>query len=99
MVPRQSQRFPSGRSLFGAKHARAPTTPTGRSLPGESGTRYGLIAAFVRAGHFQRSSGLPLDAFPSRRRWPSVSSPAGSTASSGRQKPSDHAPLLAELRD
>jgi exonuclease III len=62
--------------------------------------RYGLTAAFVRAGHFHKKLGLQLDAFP-------LSPPLAERLESCRidrdfrkgPKPSDHAPLLAELRD
>ena len=74
----------------------------GQSCPftRKQNVRSGLTAAFVRAGHFHKKLGLQLDAFP-------LSPPLAERLESCRidrdfpkgPKPSDHAPLLAELRD
>jgi len=61
--------------------------------------RYGLIAAFVWAGHFQRSSACcstPSPLPPLAERLESCGIDRDFREG---QKPSDHAPLLAELRD
>jgi exonuclease III len=57
-----------------------------------------IDAAVVRACHFHEKLGLRLDAYSFRRRWPSVSNGIDRDFRNG-QKHSDHAPLLAELRD